>query len=122
MTLLIAFDGSPSAAAAVRAAGTLFPAARTLVACARRPTPGLSESTGLARIALPDDVIKGGIEVLERAAAEEAQATADEGARLAAEAGLDAEPVVADATGSPWVALRRLATERDAAAVVCGTR
>ena len=122
LTLLIAYDGSAPAASAVRAAGAVFPAARAIVACARRDASGLAESAALARIGAPDDVIAGGIMALERAAGDEARALAAEGAALAAAIGLDAEPSVAGAPGAPWRAIRRLAAERDADVVVCGTR
>jgi nucleotide-binding universal stress UspA family protein len=119
MRIVIAFDGSPAAGSAVRAAGALLPGVLAVVACARRDTPG-AEPAALARIALPDDVIRDGIAALERAAEEEARATAEEGARQAAEAGLTAEPAVI--TGTAWAAIRSLARARDADLIVCGTR
>lgn len=120
--LLIGFDGSVAAAAAVRAAGALFPGARASVVTIRRSATALTESAALARIAVPDDVIAGGIATLERAADDEARAISSEGHRIASAAGLLAEPVVAGATGPPWRALGDLAAEHDAAVVVCGSR
>src|SRR4051812_21686539 len=122
MEIVIAFDGSPSAAAAVRAAAALVPGAHATVACVRHDSAAPTDTAALARIALPDDVIRDGIAAIDQAAEDEARETAAEGARLAAEAGLDAEPAVARAGGSAWPAIRRLAQERAAALIVCGTR
>ena len=120
--ILIAFDGSAAARAATWVAAALFPHARAVVATARRSPATLTESAALARIGAPDDVIAGGMAALERAAADEATATAAEGARAAAAAGLEAEARVAGATGPPWRALATLAAEQPAAVVVCGSR
>ena len=120
--ILIAYDGSAQAGAAVRAAAALFGGAAAVVACARTDPAGLAHSAALARPAVPDDMIAGGVAALERAVVAEAEATAAEGARIAAEAGLDAQPAVAIAPGAPWRAIRDLAKEHDARLVACGTR
>ena len=122
MEIVIAFDGSPSAAAAVRAAGALLPGAHATVASVRHDASAPRDTAALARIALPDEVIRTGIAEIDRALEEEASTTAAEGAQLATEAGLDAEPSVARASGSAWPAIRRLAQERDADMIVCGSR
>ena len=122
MEIVIAFDGSPSAAAAVRAAGALLPGAHATVACARNDVASPGDTAALARIALPDDVIRDGIAAIDQAAEEEARDTAAEGVRLAREAGLDAEPAVVRASGSAWPAIRRLASEREADVIACGSR
>ena len=121
-TLLLAFDGSPAAAAAVRAAGSLFPAANAVVATVRRApvTPG--QAAALARIAVPDAVIAGGLAALDRAAEEEAKVVVARGAEIASAAGLRADTAIVDAAGTPWRAIKQLAGERDAAIVVCGSR
>ena len=59
--VLIGFDGSEAARASIVAAAALFPDAETLVATVRTPPPTL-EAGALARIALPDAVIREGIE------------------------------------------------------------
>lgn len=120
--LLIAYDGSPSARAAARAAAALFPCARAVVLNVQREPVTFHQAVAAARIAIPDDVIAGGIQALNRAAAQEAEVTAAEGARLAADAGLEAEATTADGAGSPWRAIRRVAAERGADVVVCGSR
>ena len=59
--VLIGFDGSEAARASIVAAAALFPDAETLVATVRTPPPTL-EAAALARIALPDAVIREGSE------------------------------------------------------------
>jgi nucleotide-binding universal stress UspA family protein len=120
--VLIAYDGSAPAATAVRAAGSFFPGGRAVVVRVRPDPITLEPASGLARMGVPDDVITGGLAALEQAAADEAAAVADAGARAAAEAGLDAEAAVATASGAAWRAIARVAEERDAAVVVCGSR
>lgn len=122
MEIVIAFDGSPAAAAAVRAAGGLFPGAHAVIASVRHEASAPRDTAAIARIALPDEVIASGLAEIDRALEAEASSAAEEGARLAAEAGLDAEASVARASGSAWPAIRRLAQERDADAIVCGSR
>jgi nucleotide-binding universal stress UspA family protein len=121
-TLLLAFDGSPAAGAAVRAAGSLFPGARAVVANVRRSAATPGQAAALARIAVPDAVIAGGLAVLDRAAEEEAKVVIARGADVASAAGLRADTAIVDADGPPWRAIGRLARERDAAIVVCGSR
>ena len=120
--LVIAFDGSASAAAAMRAAGTLFPGAPATIAFVRREPATLGQAAALARIAVPDAAIAGGLAALDRAAGKEAEATVASGQRAASEAGLRPETAIVDGAGSPWHGVLRLARERDAAVIVCGSR
>jgi nucleotide-binding universal stress UspA family protein len=118
--LLIGYDGSDGASAAITATGTLFPGAEVLVATVHPPSPSL-ESAGIARIALPDATIREGIERMREDAHERASAMAKEGAALAETAGLHATPSVL--TGlSAWRQLRAEATRADVDGVVCGTQ
>ncbi len=121
-TLLLAFDGSPAAAAAVRAAGSLFPGAAALVVNVRREPATPGQAAALARIAVPDAVITGGLAALDRAAEEEAKAVVADGSAVATAAGLRADTAIAGAAGSTWPAIKRLANERDAALIVVGSR
>jgi hypothetical protein len=52
-TLLLALDESPAAAAAVRAAASLFPGAAVVVADVRREPATLGQAAALARIGSP---------------------------------------------------------------------
>ena len=121
-SLLIAYDGSPAAESAVRAAGALFPHAAAALLTARREPLTLQQTSAAARIALPDEVIAGGIAALNRAAEQEADAIAGKGARTAVDAGLAAEARIVAPGGSPWCGIRRVAVETAAELIVCGSR
>ncbi len=122
MTLLIAYDGSPAAGAATRAAGGLFPGASATVLTIRPEPLTVEQSVAGARIGIPDEIIIGGLEALNRAKVLEAEATAAQGARLAADAGLIAEADVVEQGGNPARALRRVAADAGIGLIVCGTR
>jgi nucleotide-binding universal stress UspA family protein len=115
--LLIGYDGSEPARAAIAAAGALFGRAEATVVHVSPPPPTMA-AAGLARAALPDTMIAEGITNLRAQAEAEAQRLADEGAERARSAGLRAEPGVRWAV-TPWRALREAATECDV--IVCGT-
>jgi nucleotide-binding universal stress UspA family protein len=59
---------------------------------------------------------------LDRAAADDGGRVADAGARLAREAGLEAEPLAAEANGPVWKTIVEIADHLDAAAIVMGSR
>jgi nucleotide-binding universal stress UspA family protein len=117
--VLIGYDGSEPARAAIAAAAALFGGAETVVANVH-PEPLHPEDGAIARIALPSDVIRSGIEELARQTVAQARETAEEGAALANEAGLKA--TAATLTGNrPWRVL--LDTAADSAdLLVSGTR
>jgi nucleotide-binding universal stress UspA family protein len=118
--VLIAYDGSDAAGAATAAAGALFGGADATVATVHPPPPTL-EAGALARAALPDDVIREGIERMRADAEERARTTAAEGVEHAQAAGLRATPAIL--TGlSAWRTLRSSARDKDADVVACGTR
>ena len=118
--LLIGYDGSDAARAAIAAAGALFAGADAVVANVHPPPPTL-EAGALARAALPDSVIHEGIERMRAEAEKRASSTAAEGADHARAAGLAAAPVVL--TGlSTWRTLRSKAREADADVIACGIR
>jgi nucleotide-binding universal stress UspA family protein len=113
--LLIAYDASRAARAAVGAAAALFGHAEATVVCVARPPAGAADEAVLraglpgADVGAPDS---GG---------DEAIGAALEGAQLAASAGLPAG-VVALPGGTPWRALLDEARRRRSDAIVCGTR
>lgn len=122
--IVVGYDGSDDARRAVRAAAALFEGAALLVHVWNAAPPPISPAAGgpgmlggLGSVGpvppLPDDVE----EAIERRARE----TVDEGAALAAEAGLAAEPVLVR-DPEPWRALLRVADERSAHAIVVGRR
>jgi nucleotide-binding universal stress UspA family protein len=119
MRLLIAYDCSPAARSAVAAAGALFAPAEAVVVTVREPR--LSEVEGaMARVRLPEEVIRAGLDEIEQRVAARASRTLDEGLELAAGAGLDARGVVV-AAAHPWRAIVAAAAEHEADLVVCGT-
>lgn len=118
--LLIAYDGSPSARAALAVASALFEHAEAVVAHVHPPPPTV-EAGALARAALPDAVVREGITRMREDAHEQAQRLVDEGVAAAREAGLDARPELRWAV-TPWRELRDTAPEVEADVIVSGTR
>jgi nucleotide-binding universal stress UspA family protein len=119
MRLLIAYDGSPAARSAVATAGTLFAPAEAVLLTVREPQ--LHEVDGaMARVRLPAEVVRAGLDEIEQRVAERARRTVDQGLELAAGAGLEARGVVV-ASAHPWRAIVAAATEHEADLVVCGT-
>jgi len=116
-TILIAYDGSDHAKAAIRvAADRLAPGGKALVATVYEPLDRVPFA-GIAGLPIDEsttEAIFGGA----RAAA---QGAAEEGAALAREAGFEAEAIAVD--GVPvWNALVELADDRDAALIAIGSR
>jgi nucleotide-binding universal stress UspA family protein len=120
--LTIAYDGSPSAATALRVAAGLFPAARAAVVTVPPATPaGVSGASRFMLNASPE-IVDDALKEITAEAAQQARATAAEGVERAGAAGLQAEPVVAPAQAPAWSALLTTAHEQHADALVCGAR
>jgi nucleotide-binding universal stress UspA family protein len=119
LTILIAYDGSDPARHAVEEAGRLFPGASARVLTVWRSA---HRASGAARVALPDDVISQAVQNLDKGTEAGAADTADDGAALAREAGLDASPATERTDDSLWASILRYADEHDAAAIVVGSR
>ncbi|HXA55508.1 MAG TPA: universal stress protein [Solirubrobacteraceae bacterium] len=123
-SILIAYDGSPAARAAVSAAGTLFAPGDAIVLTVWEP--GLAEmmlvpdATGMGSTMLPFDPSVS--REVEAANEEHAKRVAEEGARLAGEAGLDAEAVAVEDLTDPAGAIVAAADERGVRAIVVGSR
>src|SRR5829696_5229158 len=92
--LLIAFDGSAAAGAAVRVAGSLFPGARATVLTIHEPavSPAMTFRAGGALMS--PELVERNLGDLERELVAEAEGAAAAGVRLAEAAGLSAEPAV----------------------------
>jgi nucleotide-binding universal stress UspA family protein len=120
--LLIAYDGSPSAATAVGAAAALFPGARASVATVPADP---ATSAGATAHGLPSMWPAAFSEVIDELR-EEAQREADESAgRAAGQAralGLEADPVPLPPSTPAWAALLDAAHGIGADALVCGMR
>jgi nucleotide-binding universal stress UspA family protein len=117
--IVIGYDGSENAKAAVREAARLFPGRPAIVVSAWR---SIAEVVPAALIAIPAEVAHDAQVKMDSAARDEAQALADSGAELATEAGLDARGVAVEARGALWPAIVAAADDNDAAAVVVGSR
>ncbi len=122
--ILIAYDGSPPARAAVSEAGRLFAPAAAIVLTVWEP--GLAEmmivpdATGMGSTMLPFDPSV--TQEVEQASEAHAQSVAAEGAALAREAGLDARPLAVEDLADPSDAIVEAAKQHDARAIVTGSR
>ena len=118
--ILVAYDGSDEAAAAIRAAGRLFPGAPAIVANARGEAVAL-EHAALARIAMPDAAIVPSAAAYEREAEEASRSIADRGRSIADESGLEATAASCEGSSS-WRAICAAGREQSADVIGCGTR
>jgi nucleotide-binding universal stress UspA family protein len=114
--VLIAYDGSDFARAAVREAGNQLGRRRALLLTVFEPL-GKIPFFGAAGVPVGSDTM----ETLLASAREAAQKIAEEGCELAREAGFEVEPVVVD--GTPvWNQIVEVAEERDVDLIVIGSR
>ena len=117
--VLIAYDGSDNAKAAIERAGTVLRHGPAVVATAWTTFEGAAPA---ALIALPGNMVREGAQTLDEATREEAEELAAEGAELARAAGFDAEPRAVRSSGPYFAALIDAANELDASAIVAGSR
>jgi nucleotide-binding universal stress UspA family protein len=122
VSLLIAFDGSAAAEAAVRAAAALFPGARATVLTIHEPAVGVATAFRTGGGLMSPEVVEHSVSGLERELVAEAQAAAEEGARLAGAMGLAAASAVARGSRQPWEPILAAAVERGVDVVICGSR
>jgi nucleotide-binding universal stress UspA family protein len=115
--LLLCYDGSDSAARAIRAAGTLCSSRSAVVVNLWQSW--VTEAPVLAGVARPVNAMT---EELDQIATELSETTVAEGVRVATEAGFDAHSRSACSAGSLWRSLLDLADEDDADALVLGAR
>jgi len=120
--ILIAYDGSPGASTAVRAAAALFPGARATVATVPADSVARVGMAGGALPAVAPLADAGFIEELMEDERRRAAATAEEAAEQARTLGLAAEPVTAGTAAPAWFALLEAAHTAGADALVCGSR
>jgi nucleotide-binding universal stress UspA family protein len=120
--LLIAYDGSPSAATAVRVAASLFPDARACVATVP-PEPTVRAGTALPVLPGMSPVAVGeAIDELHAEARRQADEMAERAVEQARTLGLDAEPVAVRPSAPAWSALLDAAHLLGAEVLICGTR
>ena len=115
--LLLCYDGSDDAARAIEQAGTLFTGWAAIVVTVWEPAAGLGSMVWSGETPGTEYVAE-----LDRAAAENSGRTAAEGAHVARQAGLKAEPLAVEAAGSVSKTILRLADQNDAATIVMGSR
>jgi nucleotide-binding universal stress UspA family protein len=119
--VLIAYDGSPSAATAVRAAAGLFPAARaSVVTVPEVAGPVVTELPGLPTMS-PEIALQV-VDALESEARRQAGETAQQAVDRARALGLQAEVVSVDPSAPAWAALLDVAHRVAADVLACGTR
>jgi nucleotide-binding universal stress UspA family protein len=119
--VLIAYDGSPGAAIAVRAAAALFPAAQASVVTVPEATgPFGTEFAGLPTIS--PEVALQVVDALRAEARRQAGATAQPGVDRARALGLQAEVVPIDPSAPAWAALLDATHRVGADVLACGTR
>ena len=114
--LLLCYDGSDDAKHAIERAGELFHGRHALVVTVRQPTLVGSVSL-LGATAGMVNVVE-----VERAPVESGGRVANEGARIAQDAGLDAEPVGVETTRPVWETIVEFADRHEAATIVMGSR
>jgi nucleotide-binding universal stress UspA family protein len=95
--LLLCYDGSADARGAIEHAGRLLGGRTALVVAVWQQTGALGSASAAERVA-------------------------GDGVRIAQRAGLQAEPVAAEANGAVWQTIVEIADRHDAAAVVVGSR
>lgn len=121
--VIVAFDGSAEAQEAVRTAARLFPGRLVLVVTAWEPglvaaMTSSPDPSGLAYV--PPD--PRAMAAADEAQQEHAAASAEAGARLARELGADAQELALQGGANIAATIASVAQERDAAAIVIGSR
>jgi nucleotide-binding universal stress UspA family protein len=115
--LLLCYDGSEDAKHAIERAGDLFAGRHALVVNVRHPFAPTGTVAALGATGGMVNVVE-----VKRASAETDGRVADEGVRIAQQAGLDAEPLAIEATGPVWETIVGVADHHDAATIVMGSR
>ena len=117
--ILIGYDGSEHARAAIARAGELFEPGPAVVATVWST---LEQTAPSALLALPGGVVADAVSDIDAATRDAAEAIAAEGTELAAAAGFEARPHVVRSSGAVFAALVACADELDATAIVLGSR
>jgi nucleotide-binding universal stress UspA family protein len=117
--LLLCYDGSEDAQLALARAGELFAGRRAIVLHVWEP---LGDVASVPPVPGLEGVLRAGLEEMDKQGEEISAKVAEEGARRAREAGLDAEPMSVRKPTRAWRAILATAGECDAAAIILGRR
>ena len=117
--LVVAYDGSEHARRAIAEAGRLMPGRAAIVQTVWTSYAAVASA---GRIGMPAALNAASVEAIDREIRERAQHTADEGTRLAAAAGLQPTAALVQANRNVCHMLLESARERNAAAIVAGSR
>jgi nucleotide-binding universal stress UspA family protein len=117
--VVIAYDGSEQASAAVEAAGRLLKVREIVV---QTVWISVQAVAGAGAAGVPVAVVTKGAEELDRGVRDGAQKTAEQGARLAEAQGLEAQAESVQANGNVWQTLIDSVHTHRAAAIVVGSR
>jgi nucleotide-binding universal stress UspA family protein len=120
--VLVCYDGSDDARAAIAHAGQLMPGSEAIVLTVWEPFLDVMIGSGAAGLGPLPVRPPGETAELESASRAEAQERAAEGARLARAAGLQAQPLVRRGGHGIPEAVTSAAAELDCEAIVIGTR
>jgi nucleotide-binding universal stress UspA family protein len=116
---VVGYDGSEGSRAAVGAAGRLLSLREAAIATVWTGYGGVAAA---GTVAAPMAVTSRAVEELDRGVATRAQETAEEGARIATEAGLEARAEAIRAAGPVWAALRDSSEAHESSAIAVGSR
>jgi nucleotide-binding universal stress UspA family protein len=114
--VVLCFDGSEDARYALQAAAKLFPDRHAVVLTVWQSLSSMQSGMLGEPLAMVNPI------EVDREAAAEGERIADEGARLARAAGLDAEAVAVKAAGPIWETIVEAGASFDAAVIVLGSR
>lgn len=117
--VLVAYDGSEGAKAAIDAAARLFPDRALLILSVEHSVARVAASSV---IGLPAEVAGEAAALLDEESHARAQSLAQEGADAAAARGLQATAIGSLSDGNVWATIVRVAAEKDVAAVLVGSR
>lgn len=117
--VLIAYDGSVPARAAVEKAARLFKTHGGLVVSV---WSGVAEVASASLIALPAAIARDAAEAIDRESQAQAEQLAREGAELARAAGMAVQHEAAASVGNVWSTILDVADRVDAATVAVGSR
>ncbi len=117
--LLICYDGSADSQKAIARAAGLFPGRAAIVLHVWEP---LKEVASVPPVPGLHGTLEAALTEMDRMGEDVSRRTAEEGAKLATSAGLEAEPSSVQAPGRAWRNILKFARAHDVDAIVIGQR